>query len=160
MEKTEALTRLAESRQTFLQAVESLSEVQITQIPVEGIWTIKDLLAHLATWEMTCVVPLRAFAAGGEFIPEAIPDHQVWNEAQARGWQTKSLAEILAEYQSIREEIVALITALPVARWEVKLPAPWGGEANVGELCSGLIWHESIEHLKSIQYWKETGKPR
>jgi hypothetical protein len=160
MSKTETLNRLAESRQAFLLAIEGLSEDQITQIPVEGIWTIKDLLGHLATWEMTCVVPLRSYVAGGEFIPGTIPDHQVWNEAQARGWQVKSLAEILAEYQSIREEMVALVTALPEAQWEAKLPAPWGGKANVGELCNGLIWHESTEHLKSIQYWKETGKPR
>ena len=160
MDKKEILDHLAESRRTFLQALEGLSEPQIIQVPVEGVWTIKDLLAHLASWEKSCLIPLRTYAAGGAFVPEEIPDHQVWNQAQAQGWQSQSLAEILAEYQSIREEIVALVTALTEAQATVKLPAPWGGEATLAELCGGLIWHEKTEHLKSIFYWKETGKPR
>jgi hypothetical protein len=158
--KKDTLDQLAESRQTFLHALQGLSEAQITQDPVEGIWTIKDLLAHLASWEKSCLIPLRAYAAGEPFVPEAIPDHQVWNQAQAQRWQAQSLAEILAEYQSIRVEIVALITKLPEAQWAVKLHAPWGGEATVAELCGGLVWHEKTEHLKSIHQWKETGKPR
>jgi uncharacterized damage-inducible protein DinB len=160
MNKIEILDQLAESRQTFLHALEGLSEAQITQDPVEGIWTIKDLLAHLTSWENSCLIPLRAYAAGGSFIPEAIPDHHLWNHAQAQRWQTQSLAEIMAEYQAIRGEFVALVSALPEAKWAAKLPAPWGGEATMAELCSGLIWHEKTEHLKSIHQWKETGKPR
>jgi len=160
MHKEETLEQLAESRSTFLQALEGLSEAQITQVPVEGIWTIKDLLAHLASWENSCLIPLRAYAAGEAFVPEAIPDHNAWNQAQSERWQAQSLAEIMANYQSIRDEFVALITTLPEPRSEIKLPAPWGGEATIHELCSGLVWHEKTEHLKSIQHWQETGKPR
>jgi len=160
MNKKATLDQLAESRQTFLHALEGLSEAQITQDPVEGIWTIKDLLAHLASWEKSCLIPLRAYAAGGAFTPEEIPDHQVWNQAQAQRWQAQSLPQIMAEYQSIRDEIVALVTTLPETQWTVKLQAPWGGEATIPELCSGLVWHEKIEHLKSIHQWKKTGKPR
>jgi len=160
MDKFETLDRLTKSRQAFLLAIEGLSEEQMAQIPVVGTWTVKDLLAHLASWEKNCLVPLRSYAAGGVFIPEMIVDHLVWNEAQAKRWRSQSLAEILAEYQAVRDEMVALVTSLPEAQWAVKLAAPWGGEASVIELCSGLIWHESIEHLKSIVQWKETGKPR
>lgn len=160
MEKSNILNQLAKSRQAFLYALEGLSEDQITQVPVEGVWTIKDLLAHLASWEKSCLIPLRTFAAGGNFEPEAIPDHLAWNQEKSQGWQKQSLAEILAEYQSIRDEIVALLDALPESLWAVKLTVPWGGQATLAELCDGLIWHEKIEHLKSIKQWKETGKPR
>ncbi len=160
MEIKKTLDRLEKSRQTFLQSIAGLSETQITGSPVEGIWTIKNLLAHLTSWERACVAPLRLYAAGGEYIPEVIPDHDKWNESQARRWRGQTLPEILTEYQAVRAELVQIITVLPSERWAVKLPAPWGGEATVEELCSGLVWHESIEHLKSIRQWKETGKPR
>jgi len=160
LNKKEIIDQLAESRQIFLHALEGLQDDQINQAPVEGTWTIKDLIAHLSSWEYTCLVPLRAYAAGGDFVPEPIPDHDAWNQAQAQRWQSQTLADTLADYQSIREEFVALIRKLPEARWKEKLPAPWGGEATVEELCSGLAWHEKTEHLKGIQYWKETGKPR
>ena len=160
MNKKEIIDQLAESRQAFLHALEGLQDDQINQAPVEGTWTIKDLLAHLASWENTCLVPLRIYSSGGEFVPDPIPNHDVWNQAQAQRWQSQTLAETLADYQSIREEFVALISALPDACWNVKLPAPWGGEATIAELCSGLAWHEKTEHLKSIQHWKKTGMPR
>ncbi len=160
MELTKTLDRLDSSRQTFLQAIVGLSETQITGSQVEGIWTIKDLLAHLTSWERACMVPLRLYAAGGEYLPEAIPDINKWNESQARRWRGQTLPEILVEYRAVRAELVELIKALPEDRWAVKLPAPWGGEATVAELCNELVWHESVEHLKSILQWKETGKPR
>ena len=113
MNKSETLDQLTESRRTFIHAIEGLSEAEITQSPVEGSWTIKDLLAHLAAWEKSCLIPLHSYAAGGVFVPEAIPDHLVWNEAQAQRWQGQTLAEIMAEYHDIRKEMVELITALP-----------------------------------------------
>lgn len=160
MNKRETLDQLVKSRLVFLHTIDGLSESQISQIPVEGTWTVQDLLAHLATWEKACLLPLRSYAAGGAFIPELIPDDLAWNEAQSQIWRRQSFPEILAEYQAVREEIMALMSALPEDRWAVKLPAPWGGEATLAELCSGLIWHESTEHLKSITQWKDTGKPR
>jgi hypothetical protein len=158
--KKEVIAQLAESRQAFLLALEGLQEEQINQAAVEGSWTVKDLLAHLVSWENTCLVPLRAYAAGGVFAPEPISDHDAWNHAQEQRWQSQTLAEILAEYQAIREEFVSLVCALPEACWREKFPAPWGGEATMAELCSGLAWHEKTEHLKSIDHWQMTGKPR
>jgi DinB superfamily len=160
VDKTKTLGRLEKSRQAFLQAIAGLSETQIIGSQVEGIWTIKDLLAHLTSWERACAVPLRFYASGGNFLPEAIQDIDKWNESQARRWRGQTVSEIQAEYQAVRAELVELISILPADRWDVKLHAPWGGEATVAELCSGLVWHESIEHLKSILQWKETGKPR
>ena len=160
MDKLHVLEQLASSRLAFYHAMEGLSEEHINQLPVEGIWTVKDLLGHLTAWEEACLIPLRSFAAGGFFVPESIPDHDRWNAMQAQAWRQKSLAEILVAYQAVREELIMLLIALPEERWTVKLPAPWGETTTAAEMFNGLAWHESTEHLKSIQQWKETGKPR
>jgi uncharacterized damage-inducible protein DinB len=49
MTKEEMLARLAESRQALHQAIEGLSEEEMTQVQVEGVWTIKDVLGHIAS---------------------------------------------------------------------------------------------------------------
>jgi uncharacterized damage-inducible protein DinB len=75
MTKEEALARLAESRQALHQAIEGLSDEEMTQIQVEGVWTIKDVLGHIASWEETCLEPLRRYADGGPFEVKVIEDY-------------------------------------------------------------------------------------
>jgi C_GCAxxG_C_C family probable redox protein len=154
MDKDFALTRLAESRQVFLAAIDGLSEAQINQIPVEGTWTIKDLLAHIASWEEATLEPLRRFAAGGAFQPEAIPDHLAWNARQEQIWRARSLKEVTDDFARVRQELLAVTAQLTDEQWQQKLPAPWGGEGTLAEMLAGLAWHESDEHLKGINQWK------
>lgn len=51
MDKEVALTRLAESRQALRQATQGLSEDEMTQAQVEGVWTVKDVVGHVTSWE-------------------------------------------------------------------------------------------------------------
>ncbi len=83
MTKEETLARLAESRRALHQASEGLSEEQITQVQVEGVWTIKDVLGHITSWEETCLEPLRRYADGGPFEVKVIEDYLAWNDEQA-----------------------------------------------------------------------------
>jgi uncharacterized damage-inducible protein DinB len=153
-------TQLAASRQAFLAAIEDLNEETITSMPVEGVWTIKDLIGHLAAWEWSVLVPLKDFAAGGAFAPEDIPDHNAWNALQAQSRAGWPLAQTLDEYHVVRQELVETAQRLTPAQWETALLAPWGERAPLAKVLSGLVWHESNEHLKSITYWKQNGKHR
>jgi len=83
MTKEKTLARLAESRRALHQAIEGLSEEEMTQIQVEGIWTIKDVLGHITSWEETCLEPLRHYADGGPFDVQVIEDYLAWNDVQA-----------------------------------------------------------------------------
>jgi len=84
MTKEEALARLAESRRALHQAIEGLSEEKMTQIQVEGVWTIKDVLGHITSWEETCLELLRRYADGGPFEVKVIEDYLTWNAALLR----------------------------------------------------------------------------
>jgi hypothetical protein len=55
MNKEELLTRLDESREGFLEAIEGLDEQQMITPGVCGDWSIKDILVHLARWEAELV---------------------------------------------------------------------------------------------------------
>jgi len=43
MTKGEALAKLVESRQALRQALQGFSEQAMAHIPVEGVWTVKDI---------------------------------------------------------------------------------------------------------------------
>ena len=68
----ETLARLAESRRALHQALDGLSEEEMTQVQVEGVWTVKDVLRHIASWEEICLEPLRHYVDGGPFEVKVI----------------------------------------------------------------------------------------
>ncbi len=157
MNKQQAFKKITDSRQAFLDALAGLEEHGYTQETVEGVWNTKDLVAHIESWEMACVVPLRAFACGAKFIPEKIPDHDAWNNQNALVWQAKPLQTVLKEFRATRAELLDLVEGLPAEFWSKQISLPWGECATLAEMLSGLAWHED-EHRRSIEEWRAREK--
>lgn len=149
MKKEEALDRFSTSRRRLQETIADLDETDLTGHPVEGIWSIKDLLGHITAWEQTLIAPVAAFAAGGSFRSATISNHDAWNHAQAAGRSSASIAQIQEELDAKRQELLANLEKLSDSQWEGSFQAPWGGQNTILEMISGLAWHEE-EHTKSI----------
>jgi uncharacterized damage-inducible protein DinB len=150
MTKEDTLAKLAESRQALHQALEGLSKEEMTQIQVEGVWTIKDVLGHIASWEGTCLEPLQRYADGGPFEVQAIEDYLAWNDEQAARKRDIPLDAILDELAAIRQGLVAAVSRLSAEQWEQRVPFSWGGEGTIAEVLDVFYRHE-LEHVHSIQ---------
>jgi uncharacterized damage-inducible protein DinB len=153
MTKEEALARLAESRRALHQAIESLSEKEMTQVQVEGVWTIKDVLGHITSWEETCLEPLRRFADGGPYDVQVLKDYLAWNDVEAARKRDIPLDVILDELGSVRQGIVEATSRLSAKQWGQKVPFAWGGEGTIADTLTGLHIHE-MEHVRHIQQWR------
>jgi uncharacterized damage-inducible protein DinB len=153
MTKEETLAKLAESRQTLHQAIEGLSEEEMTQVQVEGVWTIKDVLGHIASWEETCLEPLRRYADGGPFEVEVIEDYMAWNDEQAARKRDVPLDVILGELAAVRQELVAAASRLSARQWKQRVPFSWGGQGTIAEVLDVFYRHE-LGHVRSIQRWR------
>jgi len=153
MSKEETLARLAESRQALHQAIEGLNEEEMTQVQVEGVWTIKDVLGHIASWEETCLEPLQRYADGGPFEVEVIEDYLKWNDEQAVHKRDMPLDVILEELATIRQRMVDAASRLSASQWEQRVPFSWGGEGTIAEVLDVFYQHE-LEHVRSIQRWR------
>ena len=153
MTKEETLARLAESRQTLHQAIEGLSEEEMTQPQVEGVWTIKDVLGHIASWEETCLEPLRRYANGGSFEVKVIEDYLAWNDEQAAHKRDIPLDVILDELATVRQGLVEAASRLSAEQWKQRVPFSWGGEGTIADVLDVFYRHE-LEHLRNIQQWQ------
>jgi len=151
--KEDVLTKLAESRRDLHRATQGLSEEEMTQVQVEGVWTIKDVLGHIVTWEEICLEPLRRYADGDPFKIEATMDYLALNEELAARKQDIPLDAILDELDAIRQELVATASKLSVEQWEQEVLFPWGDEGPVAEMLDELYQHE-LEHVHAIQQWR------
>ncbi len=154
MTKEQTLTALAQSRQALHQAIEGLSEQEMTQVQVEGVWTIKDVVGHVTSWEEVVLQPLRRYADGDPFGTDVIEDYLAWNDEQAALKKDIPLDAILEEANTIREELVATANRLSAEQWEQELTFPWGDTGTLSKGLGGLAWHEK-EHVETIQHWRD-----
>jgi len=154
MSKEKALRYLARSREDLQQALDGLSNKEMTQVPVEGVWTIKDVLGHLTSWEEALLKPLRSYADGGPFDGQVIEEYLTWNDEQAAHKKGLSLDTILDELTSVREKLIAMATRLSDRQYEQQVTFPWGERGTVDKALHGLSLHER-EHLRTIQRWRE-----
>ncbi len=153
MTKEDMLAKLAESRRDLHRATQGLSGEEMTQVQVEGVWTIKDVLGHIASWEEICLEPLRRYADGDPFKVEAIKDYLNVNEELVTRKQNTPLDAILDELDAIRQELAATASKLSAEQWEQRVLFPWGDEGAVAEMLDELYQHE-LEHVHAIQQWR------
>jgi uncharacterized damage-inducible protein DinB len=156
MTKEETLAKLAESRQTLHQAIEGLSEEEMTQVQVEGVWTVKDVLGHIASWEETCLEPLQRYADGGPFEVQVIEDYMAWNDEQAARKRDVPLDAILDELATIRQGLVEAASRLSAGQWKQRVPFSWGGRGTIAEVLDVFYQHE-LEHVRTIEQWRGSG---
>jgi uncharacterized damage-inducible protein DinB len=150
MSREETFAKLARSRERLLAAIEGLSEEEMSQVPLEGIWAAKDIIGHVTSWEETLLAPLRAYAEGEPFVTEQIKDYLAWNDEQAALKREIPLEEILAQAASVREGMVTAAEKLSEERWTARIPYPWGGKGSLKRALEGLAEHE-MEHVRAIQ---------
>jgi uncharacterized damage-inducible protein DinB len=155
MTREETLERLAESRRALHQAIQGLGEEEMTQVQVEGVWTIKDVLGHITCWEETCLEPLRRYADGGPFEVEVIRDYLAWNDEQAACKRDVPLDVILDELATVRQGLVDAARRLSADQWKQRVTFPWGSAGTVAEGLDGLRVHE-LEHVHAIQQWRRS----
>jgi len=153
MTKEKVLTRLAQSRQALLQAIHGLSVEEMTQVQVEGEWTIKDVLGHIASWDKVCLAPLQRFADGVSFQVEVIEDYLAWNDVQAAAKRDLPLGVVLDELTAVRQALADLAERLSAERWEQQISFPWGGEGTVAQALDGLSGHE-MAHVRTVRQWR------
>ena len=154
MDKEHTLARLAETRQALRRAIQGLGVEEMTQIQVEGVWTIKDVLGHITSWEETCLEPFRRYAGGGPFQVDVIEGYVAWNDQQAARKREVPLDVILDELAAVRQGLVGAARQLPPDRWEQRVPFSWGGEGTIADVLDVFIRHE-LEHVCAIQRWWE-----
>jgi hypothetical protein len=152
MMNPEIFKSMTDSRHSLLLLIEKLSEEDLTRHPVEGVWTIKDLLAHLSSWERVTLEPMVTFAREGVYTPAPIHDENRWNALQSQSWQGKTLSQTLDNLISSRQELIQQVSNLPEDLLHIPVQAPWGGQETIIQILEGLAWHEE-EHTKSIENW-------
>lgn len=109
------LDRIRTSRSDFDTAVARLTDEQFTASGAEGAWSVKDLVAHVATWEQGVTALLQhqpRFEAMGVEDYSSSMDIDAVNQRLYEIHQNRPSNEVLAMAHEAHERAVAVITTL------------------------------------------------
>jgi hypothetical protein len=139
------------SRQEFLALATLVEPGRRETRPIEGAWTLKQVLGHLGDYERLGVVALKAMAAGCE--PEydtAIPDFDGYNAGRGATWAATSWAETWATYLATRQALLRVAETLPNEALARPFPAPWPAMTTACGYLLDMAEHER-EHADDLR---------
>ncbi len=147
MPRDELITRLNESFQELVAAVEDLSDEQMTRIWF-GDWGAREILAHVAGWHWEMEQALQRISRGERPVPEGVDynDADAWNAKFASGASGKSGAEVLEDLRASKQAFVAAAQKVPEDRFAE-------GRAAARILETTGFGHYA-EHLPPIREWR------
>lgn len=149
-----ALDILKYGHQTVLRTLEGLPPTEWETPDVCGIWSVKDIMAHLASYEHLLVEVLNSLL-GSEQTPllEKVGKlgFEGFNDSEVALRQGKSASEVLAEYQDIQTKTMALAAQIPLEMWPQTGALAWyGPEYALDDFIVYSYYGHKREHSAQI----------
>lgn len=112
--KEQTLSAWIETRQKILTASSKLTKAQQDQVFL-GIWSIKDLLAHLTGWDHTNFAAAKRVMKGltPTFYQYRDRDWQTYNAILVKKYRQDSFPDSLAELEVFQQKLLIFLKKLP-----------------------------------------------
>lgn len=156
--KTELLSAMQHGYAAFVALLAPLDEQQLTTPGVNGNWSVKDVLAHIAAWQTRAALKLEAVGHGE--IPQLEPpvetDEEMdqFNAATFLANQSQPLADISQAFHASYERLRAATAALDDADlFAGSQRFPWLEDGELWESVAGNTFEHYEEHAPMIKEW-------
>ncbi len=115
----------------------------------ESDWRIREIIAHLATWDREVSKSLWAFIDGKEYAIKDLAIH-VFNQQSVEKKRELTSQQVYEEWVQTRQDFMDAVQAVPTDRLSSNLLYPWGDErGTLGLLVEYMVEHDK-EHKEDI----------
>lgn len=143
---------------TVLHTVRDLPDDDWYTPSVCGVWSVREIIAHLASFEYALVEALSVARGGptGPHLADVLRDGQAYNDVQVAARAGLSAAETLAEYESVQAQTMELTAALPSSLFFNTgfLPA-YGMEYDLEDYIAYSFYGHKREHSAQIGVFRD-----
>jgi uncharacterized damage-inducible protein DinB len=151
-----ALIRATSTRMELLLA--QLSVAEINQPGAVGVWSVKDVLAHIAFWERNAVSIVQATARGEAPLLSDDDETERTNASVVAQYYQRALSAVIADWQQAREELLEALENLEDEDLNDPARFPWSdGRTLLDRIAVNSYDHEQ-EHIEQIRAWKDVLK--
>jgi uncharacterized damage-inducible protein DinB len=156
VKKNELYQALNHSRERLLRAIEGLDATHLTQPGAVGIWSVKDVLAHLAMWEAQTVTLLYQVRQGMK--PTTLhlktfdtdqQNAQWYEQAKDRPWE-----QVWADFQGVRVQTLRRLDAFNEDELSSPTRFPWLGMSLADLVYEWVVQHEE-DHAADLETWRQ-----
>ena len=158
LRKEKIISTLVEIRQNILAEASSLSDSEKDCIFL-GIWSIKDLLAHLTGWDYTNLDAIKSVLEGGipSFYEHHDHDWQTYNAMLVKKHKRDSFKELIATVRASQKTLVEFLQTIPPENFNKDFGVRFRGyKVTVQRLLEAEAKDEQIHHNQITGFFKES----
>ena len=149
MDRARLLRRLERSWSDLEQSYADLSDARLQEPGVQGRWSVRDIIAHVTTWEEEALTHLPQILAGGR-PPRYSTTYggiDAFNALMAERKRGLTLAEVLGLRDEIHSRLVDYIEHAP--------PAEFTRETRFRRRLRLDTYGHYPKHAAAIRRWRE-----
>jgi uncharacterized protein (TIGR03083 family) len=135
-----------------------LTVEQMNRPGAVGVWSVKDVLAHLAYWQRYAA-ELAACALSGE-TPDLEGDDATErsNASVVAQYYQRPLASVIADWQAAREDLLDQLEELSDEDLTDPERFTWNGGRTLLDRIMGNSFEHELEHIEQLREWLQAVK--
>ena len=148
MTKPELLRALDETHRRTLEILRAADPDQV--VYEESGWRVKDIAAHVVTWETETLRSFHAFRRGGAYsIPNFVSDDD-FNGFAAASRMDEPMPQIMEDWEATRSWLKMILNAMSEDDFSAEMTYPSGRRGSARVLVQEIVEHEA-EHAQHIR---------
>ncbi len=143
---------------TVLRTIDGLPKADWETSGVCGYWSVKDIIAHLASFEHVLVDVLNSFLEGGPtpYLDKHNDRAYNFNDSEVALRHGKSADEVLSEYSATQAKTMALVAQIPEETLRRPGTLPWYGlEYALDDYIVYAYYGHKREHSAQIGVFRD-----
>ena len=143
---------------TVLQSIEGLPESAWETPGACGVWSIKDIIAHLTCYEHVMVDVLSTFVSSGStaYLSKFTEPGGGFNDSEVALRKGKTVSEVLGEFNDTHAQVMSLSARIPVETFRQTGTLPWYGmEYALDDFIVYTQYGHKREHSAQIAAFRD-----
>jgi len=143
---------------TVLNTVNAFPKGEVYTTGACGYWSVKDLVAHLASFELVLVDVLNNLLDPGPtpVLDQYLQGQEEFNDPQVDLRKEMTMDEVLDEYKAAHQEVWAAAEQITPEIWEQEGILPWyGQEYDLEDFIVYTYYGHKREHCGQIAVFRD-----
>ena len=144
-------------QQTVLQTLESFPEASWETPGACGVWSVKDIIAHLASYERVLVDILTTFTGGSAPVLNSYVElGSQFNDIEVSRRTAKTIQDVLAEFNDTHLQVMSLLVTIAPETRSLSGTLPWYGmEYALDDVLVYMYYGHKREHSAQIAAFRD-----
>jgi uncharacterized protein (TIGR03083 family) len=158
MKRDDAIHELRAARKELQESLAGMGEEDYLRSNAIDKWTVKDLVAHVASWDEEVVRVLQAFSMQSQpvftYLISSSKDFGAWNEDQIAQRREHTVPQVVSEFEKARRDLIQVIEGLTDPVLGRAKMTSWGEPQTGFDLIAMQAEHDR-EHTRQVMSYRK-----